>query len=240
MDAASGGRNTIVFVNSGHSGGAIDDVINKVAAPARSSGHNVQLLTQEVDLGRTCRSSLRGSTACYAAAVFYSSPSEGKGGSWNYTLRGDGAMGVIIDAKTNKNDFEIYLLPLQHSIDAAIASLNQTTGQNAIPPAVNSYLYTTLTQPENKDRIRVRYMDSVISILAVAFLEGLAAVTYHLPGFMAAERESGMSQLLEAMMPGHARWKPTCARILAYHWAFSISYFPGMHFLGKFPLLWHN
>ena len=227
MQAATGGRNTIVFVNNRLSGGAIDKVIDLAAAPARSAGKNVQILTEESELSRVCRSTLRGTTTCYAAAVFYSSPEEGPSQSWNYTIRGDAAIDSLVDASKQDNDAQIYLLPLQHQIDAAIASISQTETQGSSAGSVDNYLYTSLTQEQNKDRIRINYANSVINVLAVAFLEALAAVTYHLPGFMAAERESGMLQLIEGMFPGGQPWKATFANILAYHWGFSMTYFPG-------------
>ncbi|KAA8574696.1 hypothetical protein EYC84_003946 [Monilinia fructicola] len=154
LKAATGGRNTLAFVNNGLTGGDIDDVIAGLASQAEAVGAKVQRLTTEAELLDVCKSSLRGATSCYGAIVFQSSPSEGVGGIWNYTMRADGAFGV-------------------------------------------------------------------------AFLIGMVGVTYHLTGFIASERELGMSQLLEAMMPNLRRWEPQVARILSYHLAFDIIYIPG-------------
>jgi ATP-binding cassette, subfamily A (ABC1), member 3 len=221
MAAASGGRNTLAFV-SNRLGGDVDRVIDGVAQQA--SG-NVVRLAQEAQLLDTCRSSLRGSTSCYGAVVFESSPTQG--GLWNYTLRADGAFGAQIHVDRTTNDVEIYLLPLQRAVDNAIARLNATT-----LPSVSEYPYTSITQAQRNTNIRVNYQGAIINILGVAFLIGMVGVTYHLTGFIASERELGMSQLIEAMMPNLKRWQPQVARILSYHLAFDIIYVPGFIIMG--------
>lgn len=82
LDLVSGGRDKLVFVNGGFTGGHIEQVINSVAAPLRDSGKQIVTLNQEEELLSLCRNSLRGTSTCIAAAVFFSSPSEGPGGRW--------------------------------------------------------------------------------------------------------------------------------------------------------------
>ena len=228
MDAGSGGRNTVAFVNNGLAGGDIDRVIDTLAAS--TSGKTVLRLNTEVDLLDACKSSLRGATTCYGAVVFHSSPNEGNGGLWNYTLRADGVLGTKIDVENDNNDVQIYTLPLQRAVDYAIAGLNTT--QSAPRNDVKEYPFTSLNQEERKTRIRVRYQSAIINTLGVAFLVAMCGVTYHLTGFIASERELGMSQLVEAMMPNLRRWQPQFARILAYHIAFDIIYAPGWAIMG--------
>ncbi|RDW76105.1 putative ABC transporter-3 [Coleophoma crateriformis] len=226
------GRNTLAFVNNGLSGGDIDRVIDAVAQPALTLGKTVSRLATETDLLETCRSSLRGATTCYGAVIFQSSPSEGTGGIWNYTIKVDGAFGTKIQVDRSTNDVELYPLPLQHAVDLAIASINTTINQAAIPNVVEEYAFTSLTQAQRNTSIRVRYQGAIINILGVAFLIGMVGVTYHLTGFIASERELGMSQLIEAMMPNLRRWEPQVARILSYHLAFDILYVPGWIIMG--------
>ncbi|KAE9369031.1 P-loop containing nucleoside triphosphate hydrolase protein [Stipitochalara longipes BDJ] len=232
LEAASGGRNTVAFVNNGLAGGDIDRVINSVAQAASPAGKNIVRLTDEAQLLDTCKSSLRGATSCYGAIVFISSPTEGTGGLWNYTLRADGAFGEKIDVTKDNNDAEIYLLPLQRAVDYAIAGVNTTIDQAAVPATVIEYPYTSITQAQRNINIRVNYQGAIINILGVAFLIGMVGVTYHLTGFIASERELGMSQLIEAMMPNLKRWQPQVARILSYHLAFDIIYAPGWIIMG--------
>ncbi|CCD34379.1 similar to ABC transporter, partial sequence [Botrytis cinerea T4] len=229
---ATGGRDTLAFVNNGLIGGDIDDVIADLTSQAEVAGAKVQRLTTEAELLDICKSSLRGATSCYGAIVFNSSPSEGTGGIWNYTMRADGAFGTKIDVTTDTNDAELFLLPLQRAVDFAIASRNTTIDQNALPTTIKEYPYTSQTQKQRETAIRTNYQTAIINILGVAFLIGMVGVTYHLTGFIASERELGMSQLLEAMMPNLRRWEPQVARILSYHLAFDIIYIPGWIIMG--------
>ncbi|KAH6702826.1 hypothetical protein BKA61DRAFT_619634 [Leptodontidium sp. MPI-SDFR-AT-0119] len=227
IGAAGAGRETLAFVNSGLEGGDIDRVIDSLAETASAAGAKVARLSTGSELLDTCRSSLRGATTCYGAIVFQSSPSEGNGGLWNYTLRADGAFGERIYVERTTNDAQIYLLPLQRAVDYAIASLNTTIDQASLPQTVLEYPYTSISQKQRETNIRVNYQSGIINILAVAFLIGMVGITYHLTGFIASERELGMSQLIEAMMPNLKRWQPQVARILSYHLAFDIIYLPG-------------
>jgi ATP-binding cassette subfamily A (ABC1) protein 3 len=164
--------------------------------------------------------------------IFTASPTEGTGGLWNYTIRADGALGNTISVESNSNDAEIYLLPLQRAVDYAIASINTTINHAALPSLVLEYSYTSLTQAEFQKEIRVDFQNTIINIVAVAFLVGMVGIVYHESGFIASERELGMSQLLEAMMPNLRRWEPQLARILSYHLAFDIIYLPGWLVMG--------
>lgn len=137
LSSVGGGRDKLVFVNNGFVGGDIEQVISEVSEPAKSAAAvKVEVLTTEDELRDVCRSSLRGVSTCIAAAVFYSSPQEGPYGIWNYSVRVDGALGERINVDKSNNDDEIYVLPFQHTIDKAIASLNTTIDQSALPAEV--------------------------------------------------------------------------------------------------------
>lgn len=173
LQAAGGGRNRVAFINSGFAGGDIDRVINLVADQVRAEGRIVELVSQERDLLTACRNSLRGISTCFGAAIFYASPTEGPGGLWNYSLRADGDLGSKIDMTKSNNDVEIYPLPLQHALDFAIASINQTVDQTALPKQINEYPFTDKTAQERADRIRIRYMGgrSLIFFIAIVATE---------------------------------------------------------------------
>ncbi|KAI4203599.1 MAG: hypothetical protein LQ350_001789 [Teloschistes chrysophthalmus] len=225
LTASGGGRDTIVLVNNGFTGGDIDKVINRVADTA--TGKIVHITPNEDDLLTFCRSSLRGVSRCYGAAVFYASPTEGPGGMWNYSLRADGGLGFKIDVTNSGNDAEIYPLPLQHTIDFTIASQNTTIDRSALPQSVFEYPFTSKTEHQHQDDIRTRYMNGIIQILGVAFFIGMVCVMYQLVGLIASERELGMTQLIEASMPNESRWQPQAARLLAVHVAFDLMFLPG-------------
>ncbi|KAL8929502.1 MAG: hypothetical protein Q9208_001171 [Pyrenodesmia sp. 3 TL-2023] len=227
LSASGGGRDTVVLVNNGFTGGNIERVISEVADTVRAQDKIVQITANEDDLLTICRNSLRGVSNCYGAAVFYSSPTEGPGGMWNYSLRADGGLGIKIDTTNANNDAEIYPLPLQHTIDFTIAFQNTTIDQSALPAEVYGYPFTSKTQKQRNDDIRTRYMGGIIDILGVAFYIAMVCVTYQLVGLIASERELGMTQLIEASMPNRRRWEPQAARLIANHIAFDIMFVPG-------------
>lgn len=228
LDLVTGGRDKLVFVNSGYTGGPIQSVIDRVVNEVGSFDGYVQVLSQEEELLSVCRNSIRGTSSCIAGAVFFSSPSEGDQGRWNYSIRADAGLQQKIVTDSSDNDAEIYLLPLQHAIDRAISQVEAgANGSATLPETTEQYPYTSMTREERLKRIRTRYMGGIIDILAVAFFIGIVGVTYQLTGLIATERENGMAQLLDCMMPNPKRWQPQMTRIIANHLAFDLLYGPG-------------
>ncbi|OTA92864.1 hypothetical protein M434DRAFT_396142 [Hypoxylon sp. CO27-5] len=225
--AADTDRNTVAFVNNGLAGGDIDRVIDTLADTVAGAGKNASRLSQLSELSYACRSSLRGVSPCYGAVIFYASPTEGEGGIWNYTLRADGSLGSKIDTTVNTNGGQLYTMPLQRAVDAAIAGLSSTNGHSQFPATTEEYPFTPETQEERAARIRRNYQSSLTNFLAVSFFVVVIGVCYHMTGHMATEREIGMSQLLDAMMPTKYRWQAQVARLLSYHIAFTLVYLPG-------------
>ncbi|OAG00618.1 P-loop containing nucleoside triphosphate hydrolase protein [Paraphaeosphaeria sporulosa] len=228
LAAATGNRDTVVFVNNGHTGGDIERVIDNLSDTVRGAGKIPIITEQDVDLLTLCRSSLRGASTCYGAISFHSSPSEGNGAGWNYTMRADGTFGIRIYVNEEDNDVQIYVLPFQSAVDRAIASLNGTT----LPDTIDEYPFTSKTQEEREESIRTSYMGALIDIMAVALYIGVCGVTYQLTGQMASEREGGISQLVEAMSPAKKPWQTQAARLLSNHIAFDIIYLPGWIIMG--------
>ena len=139
LHAADPTRHTVAFVHNGHTGGAIESVINDLSDTAKTAGKDVQILASDTDLLTVCRSSLRGTTACYGAVSFVASPEEGSGGRWNYTLRADGELGTKIYVNQNDNDAELYVLPFQRAVDLAIVQRDNSS----LPDTVNQYPFTS-------------------------------------------------------------------------------------------------
>nr|AHF50239.1 p-glycoprotein [Daldinia eschscholtzii] len=220
-------RNTVAFVDNGFVGGDIERVIDTLAQTVSGAGKNASRLSSLSDLSYACRSSLRGVSPCYGAVVFFSSPTEGQGGIWNYTLRGDGELGSKIDVTQDDNSAQVYTLPLQRAVDAAISGLSNPDGQSRIPDLIDEYPFTPETQEERAARIRRNYQSSLTNFLSVSFFVVVIGICYHMTGHMATEREIGMSQLLDAMMPTRYRWEPQVARLLSYHISFTAVYLPG-------------
>ncbi|ROT43326.1 ABC transporter [Sodiomyces alkalinus F11] len=236
----SDSRHRIVFVNSGFDDGPIDRVIDTLVTEAESvDGIEVLRRQSERDLNVDCEPGQRAVTDCFGAVVFHSSPTEGDAGIWSYTLFHDGAItGFRINVNSNRNDMDRYLLPLQKAVDGAISDVARANASDDaadssaprpadLPATIDRYPFTTRTEEEYREDVRRNYQTSVINFLAVAFLTTIILVAYHMTGFIAAERESGMIQLIDAMMPVRKRWIAQLARILSYHITFSLLYLPG-------------
>ncbi|KAJ1327988.1 ATP-binding cassette subfamily A (ABC1) member 3 [Microdochium nivale] len=222
------GRNTVAFVNNGLVGGDIDSVIDSLADTVTAAGKIVVRLSAPFELAATCKSSLRGVTGCYGAVVFYSSPTEGDYGIWNYTIRADGSLGNRMDSRSGNNDVQIYALPLQRAIDAAIVNISGTDdARTAFATTPDEYLFTSDTEQEREEFVRQQYQAQLTNALGVAFIIIMIGICYHMTGEMATEREIGMSQLIDAMVPTRYLWQPQVIRFLSHHIAFTIVYLPG-------------
>ncbi|KAE8374236.1 P-loop containing nucleoside triphosphate hydrolase protein [Aspergillus bertholletiae] len=94
------------------------------------------------------------------------------------------------------------------------------------------YPFTSLTQEGRRDQIRVRYMGAIVNVVGIAILIGIVGVTYQLTGLVAMERELGMSQLIDCMMPNESRWQSQAARFIAAHLALDFVYGIGWIIMG--------
>ncbi|GJN82200.1 hypothetical protein PLIIFM63780_005737 [Purpureocillium lilacinum] len=227
--AKESSRTKVVLISNGHNGGHIETVLDFVARETTNYGSpmSVVRLNDESSLSTECRSSLRGVTNCYCALVMRSSPNEGRGGIWNYTIRTDAAMWespVKINVDSSSNMEEIYLLPMQRAVDTVIARLN---GSNTTPLAGTRELpFTSQTQKERDRKVREIFHNAIVNFMGVSFISSIIWITYHVTGLIATERESGMSQLIDAMMPVTRPWMAPVARIISHHLSFSLIYAP--------------
>lgn len=223
---AASSRNTIVFVDSGLTKGDVSTVIQDVAKPFHDAGRKVVTIHNATAVQDVCRTSRRGTSNCFAAVIIHSSITQPKkGGIWNYTLRADPLLGGTTNVDSQYNDPQVYLLPLQKSIDTAIAKYSPNGKPEALA-TIDQYPWTLETEQHREESTRNSYLVSGIAYFGVVFFFSMVGVVYQLTGLMASEREQGLSQLIEAMMPNTSRWQPQAARIFAYHGAFSIIYFP--------------
>ncbi|KAH9226166.1 hypothetical protein K456DRAFT_58892 [Colletotrichum gloeosporioides 23] len=227
FSVADGSRNTVVFVNNGNTGGDIERVISSLSDEVAAAGKNATTIANVNELSLICQTATRGTTPCYGAVVFHSSPSEGDAGLWNYTLRGDPAFGQKFQVSKSDNDAQIYTFPLQRAVDSAIVRLNSTEGNSDPLANLQEWGFTDETEDEREASVRRRYQQTFIDYLAVSFVLALIGVSYHLPGHVATEREKGLSQLIDAMMSTRYEWEPQVARMVANFYAFATIYFPG-------------
>jgi ATP-binding cassette, subfamily A (ABC1), member 3 len=78
----------------------------------------------------------------------------------------------------------VYTLPLQHTIDSAIAQ----AGASQLPDDVMQYSFTDSTNKQQQLSDQANYASLVYNFLAFAFFLGLCGITYHLTGHIAKQR----------------------------------------------------
>ncbi|KAK1985845.1 ABC transporter [Colletotrichum cereale] len=227
LSAAGASRNAVVLVNNGHSGGFIDRVIESLSEEVTRAGKNATTIGNPSEISHICRSSFRATTSCYGAVIFHSSPNEGDGGIWNYTLRGDGAFGSSFKVDKDNNDVQIYTLPLQRAVDSAIARTNSTEADSSPLSEAREWGFTDETEEERQASARRSYQQTIIDYLGVSFVLALIGVSYHLPGHIATEREKGLSQLIDSMMSTRYEWEAQVVRMLSSFYSFASIYLPG-------------
>ncbi|RMY85438.1 hypothetical protein D0862_11178 [Hortaea werneckii] len=227
-DTSLGGRNRVIFVNNGYTGGQIEQLIERLAVPLRDAGADVRILSDDEDLFEICESSLRGFSGCYAAATFRSSPTEGSGGVWSYTARVDGGLGYSPFVNSADNAAQIYALPFVNAIDAGIAALSGVD----FPETMLEQPFTSGTRQDRADEIQEFFMRALSNYLAVAMFVGICGITYHLPGHLASERELGISSLIDAMLYAKHKGYAMLARLTSIYASFTAIYLPSWMAMG--------
>lgn len=152
----------------------------------------------ESDLESLCATDLTGKSECHGAVVFVDSPltpnktGDGNTGkAWRYTIRADPALDDrSFDATSHHGAQEDVYLPLQVAVDRAITN-------STVQPDV--FRFTEETQAEATKADLENRVASVSQVYAFALFCAYYLTIYRLTRFITGERESGMSQLLDAM-----------------------------------------
>ncbi|ETN39041.1 uncharacterized protein HMPREF1541_07083 [Cyphellophora europaea CBS 101466] len=227
LRAASSTRSNVVFVNNGLSTGDIDSVISALESQVNAAGKIAHRALDVQEMSRICTVSFQGTTPCYGAVVFNSSPSEGDGGSWNYTLRGDVDLGRSFDVNEDDNDPQVYVLPLQRAVDQQIARLQGSDVDAPFFDNIQEVLFTNLTEAGRKSEANRDYQSTFLNYMGVTVLLAFFGLPYHLPGYIATEREKGLSSLIDSMMVTKSAWEPQAVRMVSYFASFASTYFSG-------------
>ncbi|KAK9457794.1 hypothetical protein V1511DRAFT_2355 [Dipodascopsis uninucleata] len=174
-------------------------------------------LEDPFELLTVCKQNLRGSSNCLAAVQWNNF--DPTNNVYNYTLRADAGL-FRVRVNDHTSDVEAYLLPVQWAVDA------QILGLDPVVDAPDVVAYTSRSQAEHEQDIRVRYMGILIRYMSPAMFIAIIGIVYHLCGVVAYEREIGMSTLLESM--GCLK----LSRHLAFFGSFSLLYLPGWIIVG--------
>ncbi|RYP51833.1 hypothetical protein DL768_002909 [Monosporascus sp. mg162] len=182
----------LVFVNSPELGPDFPPVFEKIVEPLGVDA--VLQLDNEGEIERTCPVDYDGNSPCHAVVLFNDSPlSDRPGALWNYTVRTDpNYLRGTYNPFVTEGAVEDLFLPLQIAIENAIT--NSTT-----TPDLLKYTYGFSSQEEAEAAERDGFLAVCLYILTFVFFMTMMPVAHHVAGMMAGERESGMSDLIDAM-----------------------------------------
>ncbi|RYP76945.1 hypothetical protein DL771_001498 [Monosporascus sp. 5C6A] len=182
----------LVFVNSPELGPDFPPVFEKIVGPLGADA--VLLLDNEGEIERTCPVDYDGNSPCHAVVLFNDSPLSDRPGSlWNYSIRTDpNYMRVAYNPFVTKGAIEDLFLPLQIAIENAITNSTST-------PDLLKYTYGYSSQEEAEAVKRDSFLVICLYILPFVFFMTMMPVAHHVAGMVAGERESGMSDLIDAM-----------------------------------------
>ncbi|KAF1967338.1 P-loop containing nucleoside triphosphate hydrolase protein [Bimuria novae-zelandiae CBS 107.79] len=226
--AESDGRDIVGFVSNGMRGD-VSEVIESLSKTVNDAGKTPKQYASTWDLTQDCISSVGGEPPrCYGAVVFLSSPEQGTNfsskGTWNYTVRGDPSGGWA-DVTKNRNNVEIYLIPLQRAVDADIVARSIPTGETSFPQT-KAVVYSSMNQASLDDSRTSNFLGLCIYAFGTLFTFTLVGIVYHMTSFVSYERELGMSGLIDTMIPGGSNIRGRIVRQTATYISFALIYFP--------------
>lgn len=139
---------------------------------------------------------------------------------WNYTIMTDPTRTSAsqFSPLEHTGDVEGFFLPLQMSIDNAL------TGASDVPEA---FSFTSMDQATRDRESRDQFLQIATYILSFVFFASMMMVCHHVSSMITSERESGLSELIDAMSGG-AAWP----RIASYMIVFDLLYLPLWIILG--------
>ncbi|KAI0505291.1 hypothetical protein F5B22DRAFT_532271 [Xylaria bambusicola] len=218
------GSKPIVVASSASLGADFPPILDRLE---KSLGdHHIIKRVDEDEIESTCPVDSHGHSPCHAAIVFKNSPgSNNDDDKWEYNILTDPAfLTYKFDVFNANSGVERIVLPLQLEIDNAI------TNSTEIPDV---QAFTRLSQKEADDFSRRDFQSLALYTLSFVFFITMVPVAHHVAGMVTYDRDSGMSQLVDAMGGDGAIW----ARVLSYVITFDILYLPLWIILGA--VFWH-
>ncbi|KAK5060231.1 hypothetical protein LTR84_010116 [Exophiala bonariae] len=219
----TGARKRVVFINNDTQSEATSTIVERLSTKFSAAKAQVYHLPREADLPQVCQGSLAGTSKCYAAVIIQSSPSGGSDAIWSYRVISDWNLGTTAYVDRLNNDPQIFSLPLIHAIDSTIADV---TGM-PFPQTMLELPFTDETNDSYQNRAHKRYMSNLETTLAVTCFIAVCGITFHLTGYVATERELGMSQLIDVMMLKEGKLHADVVRVLSTCFSFIVIYLPG-------------
>ncbi|KAI0538264.1 hypothetical protein GGR58DRAFT_312330 [Xylaria digitata] len=192
----------------------------------KALGDHKVIYVDEDQLDNTCPVDYHGRSPCHAAILFTESPGSGNvNATWEYDIRTDPALeSYHFNVFDTNGAAESIILPLQLAIENAITNSTETPDIQA---------YTGDTQDEVDESSRKNFQVLALYILSFVFFITMVPVAHHVAGLVTYDRESGMSQLIDAMGGSGAVW----SRVLSSVITFDLLYLPLWIILGA--VFWH-
>ncbi|KAK8028607.1 hypothetical protein PG991_005663 [Apiospora marii] len=216
---ATGGKK-LVIVESHGLGPDFPDVLSRLTAPL--DAQTVVHLTNEDDVARACSVDFHGQSNCHAVVSFNDTPKSGRvNATWDYDVKIAPASGggQNFNPFTHTGDAEGAILPLQLAIDNAI------TDSTVIPEV---FAFTQESQAQHDETKRKDFAGLATYLLSFVFFLTMTTLCYHVSSMVITERESGLTQLMDAMGGPETAW----SRIASYIIAFDLLYLPLWIILG--------
>ncbi|RDA94986.1 hypothetical protein CP533_0160 [Ophiocordyceps camponoti-saundersi (nom. inval.)] len=201
----------LVVVKPSYLGPDVDRVVENFTRPLDKG--LLRFIEDENELLTLCLANSRGVSDCHAAIIFRDSPEttslvreplsdKVNDHTWQYLIRADPASNTF-DVHQHRSDQEDIYLPLQLAVNNAI------TGSSVTPEV---FMYTTRTEADKERDILYRKIGFISGLYTFALVFCHLFTVYRLTSFLTADRESGMSQLVDAMGGGTA----PAARVLSW------------------------
>lgn len=228
----------LVIVKPARLGPDVDRVIKAITEPLDDD--LVQIVEDEGVILDLCLANLRGVSPCFASITFSDSP-ETKGSYfseayddvpsymsdydavpekyktkhvWEYIIRVDPArLNSGFDVPKHKTANERTVMPVQVAVNRAI------TNSTANPKTM---VFTDWTQDQEDQQQRETTVQLVGTVLSFTLFAAYFLIIYRQTTLISAEREAGMSQLVDAMGGGSAVF----ARVLSWLLVFGVSTIP--------------
>lgn len=178
---------------------------------------NIYKLANRTQLDQHCPENFNQVSGCFAAVVFQTLEWTETATNFAYQLRLDNGL-YSTNVFNGKASLESHHFPVQWAVDSSI--FRAVFGDDGVPPTPVEVPFTTITQSQRLEALRLSFVRGTREIIALAFLVGFVGVIYHLVGYVCTERELLLTQLLDVMGCSNI------ARLLSWHVSFDLFYGP--------------
>lgn len=216
---AATSKSKIVFVRNGIAEADLSPFYEPVIT-SLGSAVETHVVDDPNDLFTLCKQALSGSSDCFAAVLFLTFNQT----DVEYSIVLDPSIGQQYTYGNFRTDSSLYtnrVLPLQFAINSHIGNIS-SSAKFSTQPFSGYFGPNSFVPPTDPPTNGPFWLSLVQTFVAPIFILIVIGVVYHLSTFVATERETSMSELLEAQNV------TTTPRILSTLTSFFAIYFPGL------------